>query len=265
MARRNNTPSTYPPKCDEKSHSLISRLSRQTLARMEAETARFRAEYIPRLEREANRGMLTDVALFKDLALHHFDLVSREVLAVCKSVEEFEEALINEIPRFVLFSLSHYSFLAEPIQEEMSSGFAFYCLRANPWTQIPDEDREKVWHVGAITGEALSHAALKWRAEAWRLAAEGKLTNGQPGNEPEAQSATEDGASEPDDRQQGARADFVMPILASKGWSVLDWANECGVDFHTANDFLKDKTNPYRSTRKKLAEGLGVVVEELPK
>lgn len=265
MARQNNTPSTDPPQGDERPHTLIGRISRQTLAGMEAETARFMADYIPRVEREANRDRLTDVALFKDLALHHFNLTAREVLAVCKSVEEFEAALLNEIPRFVHFSLGHYPFLAEPIQEEMSSGFAFYCLRANPWTQIPDEDREEVWHVGAITGEALSHAALKWRAEAWRLAAEGKLTNGQPGNEPEAESATEDGASGPDGWQPGARAAFVKPKLDSKGWSVLDWANECGVDFHTASDFLKDKTNPYRSTRKKLAEGLGVAVEELPK
>jgi hypothetical protein len=36
------------------------------------------------------------------------------------------------------------------------------------------------------------------------------------------------------------------------------------VDFHTANDYLKGKTNSYKSTRKKLADALGVPVEELP-
>lgn len=63
----------------------------------------------------------------------------------------------------------------------------------------------------------------------------------------------------------GARAAVIAPILKKKGWSILDWAKNSAVDFHTANDFLKDKTNAYRSTRKKLAESLGVSVEDLPK
>jgi len=62
------------------------------------------------------------------------------------------------------------------------------------------------------------------------------------------------------------RARFVMPILEKNGWSILDWANESDVDFHTANDYLKGTTKrPYRSTRKKLADSLGVMVEALPK
>jgi hypothetical protein len=36
------------------------------------------------------------------------------------------------------------------------------------------------------------------------------------------------------------------------------------VDFHTANDYLKGITNPYASTRKKLADSLGVLVKDLP-
>ena len=38
------------------------------------------------------------------------------------------------------------------------------------------------------------------------------------------------------------RQDFVLPMLDKKGWSILDWANQSHVDFHTANDFLKGTT-----------------------
>lgn len=61
------------------------------------------------------------------------------------------------------------------------------------------------------------------------------------------------------------RKSFVMPILQTKGWSVHDWAINSGVDFHTANDYLNGKTKPYSSTRKKLAESLGIEVQDLPK
>jgi len=61
------------------------------------------------------------------------------------------------------------------------------------------------------------------------------------------------------------RKAFVEPRLNAKGWSILDWANESHVDFHTSYDYLKGITNPYRSTRKKLATSLGVPVESLPK
>jgi hypothetical protein len=68
-------------------------------------------------------------------------------------------------------------------------------------------------------------------------------------------------------RQAGSRErkTFVMRILDRKGWSILDWANEANLDFHTVNDYLKGKTKPYRSTRKKMAEALGVTVDDLPK
>jgi hypothetical protein len=62
----------------------------------------------------------------------------------------------------------------------------------------------------------------------------------------------------------GARADFVRPILVAKGWSILDWASESNVDFHTANNYLNGRTKPYASTRRKLADSLGVNVGTLP-
>jgi len=60
------------------------------------------------------------------------------------------------------------------------------------------------------------------------------------------------------------RERFARRILARKGWSVHDWANEAKVDFHTANNYLRGKTNPYPASRLKLARALGVDVERLP-
>jgi hypothetical protein len=60
------------------------------------------------------------------------------------------------------------------------------------------------------------------------------------------------------------REAFLRPILKKKGFSVHDWENQAHVDFHTANDYLKGKTEPYQSTRKKLAVVLDLKVEKLP-
>jgi lambda repressor-like predicted transcriptional regulator len=72
--------------------------------------------------------------------------------------------------------------------------------------------------------------------------------------------------SEPDvTNPANKRASFVQGILEVKGWSVLDWAKDSGVDYNTARDYLAGKTKPYSSTRKKFADSLGVKVEELPR
>jgi lambda repressor-like predicted transcriptional regulator len=71
-------------------------------------------------------------------------------------------------------------------------------------------------------------------------------------------------SSQDPDTKKTNRECFVLPTLAKNGWSILDWAKNAGVDFHTANNFLKGKTRPYLSTRKKLAECLDIKVDELP-
>ncbi|HEV2521803.1 MAG TPA: helix-turn-helix transcriptional regulator [Candidatus Acidoferrales bacterium] len=71
-------------------------------------------------------------------------------------------------------------------------------------------------------------------------------------------------ASQRDAKPTNERDLFVRPILDKKGWSILDWAKDSGVDFHTANNYLKGKTKPYKSTRTKLAKSLGVEVQKLP-
>jgi hypothetical protein len=60
------------------------------------------------------------------------------------------------------------------------------------------------------------------------------------------------------------RQAFVLPLLKHKGWSVTQWAVEAEVDFHTANDYLEGQTTPRSSTRLKLAQALGVPVDQLP-
>jgi hypothetical protein len=154
--------------------TIIGKLSAEALVRMEAETAAFLAEYLPKLEREANkRGPVHDAELLRELVIHQFNLVARECMAVCASVEEFESELHSDIARFVRYSLSQYRWLADPMRKELDAGFALFVMRANPWAEIPEKDRASVWHVGAITGEALTHTALKLRAEAWTRAAAG--------------------------------------------------------------------------------------------
>ncbi len=154
--------------------TIIAKLPAEALVRMEADTAAFLADYLPKLEREANRsGPVHDAELLRELVIHQFNLVARECMAVCGSVAEFEAEVHSDIARFVLNGLSQYRWLADAMRKELETGFAHFVMLANPWAEIPEDERASVWHVGAITGEALTHAALKLRAEAWKHAAEG--------------------------------------------------------------------------------------------
>jgi hypothetical protein len=60
------------------------------------------------------------------------------------------------------------------------------------------------------------------------------------------------------------RQAVVSPILKRKGWSTLEWAQNANLDWHTADRYLKNVGNPCPSTRKKLADSLGLQCEELP-
>jgi lambda repressor-like predicted transcriptional regulator len=61
-----------------------------------------------------------------------------------------------------------------------------------------------------------------------------------------------------------SRQSILQSLLNGHGWSTNDLAVKAGVDFHTANRYLKGSAKSYPSTRKKLADALGVRVEELP-
>jgi hypothetical protein len=60
------------------------------------------------------------------------------------------------------------------------------------------------------------------------------------------------------------RKSVVQPILDEKGWSISDWATDAEVAYHTVDDYLSGRRNPYSSTRKKLAVSLGISIQELP-
>jgi hypothetical protein len=60
------------------------------------------------------------------------------------------------------------------------------------------------------------------------------------------------------------RRSVLDPLLNLKGWSVNDWANAAHVSHATAMDYLLGKTDPYPSTRKKLADALAIQISQLP-
>jgi hypothetical protein len=216
---------------------------------MEATTAAFLADYLPKLEREANRsGPIHDAELLRELVIHQFNLVARECMAVCGSVAEFEAEVHSDIARFVLYGLSQYRWLADAMRKELETGFALFVMRANPWAEIPEADRATAWHVGAITGEALSHTALKLRAEAWARAAEGGFRTPK-GSAPNV--ADDDGAAsiqpvkvnggngknpEPKFPKRGS---WLKERLLERGWSNSDPSKYGGPDRKTIEKILR--------------------------
>jgi hypothetical protein len=64
-------------------------------------------------------------------------------------------------------------------------------------------------------------------------------------------------------KRSKSRHSFVDPILRDKGWSRRDWAANAQVEPKTAGKYLEG-CNTYPDTRKKLADGLGVSVADLP-
>lgn len=104
-------------------------------------------------------------------------------------------------------------------------------------------------------GRVIMHVANRYEIEATRLeyAIRGahKSVHGELAAAPSARTE-----GKPRERSE------IRSILGTKGMSVHDWAIQAGVDFHTADNYLKGKTRPYQSTRKKLADALGLT--ELP-
>jgi hypothetical protein len=145
---------------------LIGKLSKEALTRMQAQTTTFLEQYLPKLQRESNQNPIHDAELLKELVLHHYCLLGQECMAVCGSPDEFERQLWGEIAGSVRYALSKYPWLANgAMREELDSGFWFFIMRANPWADIAESDRGSTWHVGAITGEALSDLAMKLLTE----------------------------------------------------------------------------------------------------
>jgi len=257
--------------------SIIGKLPKDALLRMEAGTAAFMADYLPKVEREGNKsGPVHEAELLRELVIHQFGLVARECMAVCDSPDNFEAELHSDIARFVRYRLSRYRWLAEPMLKELDAGFTFFVMRMNPWAEIPEAERASAWHVGAITGEALTHLALKLRAEAWARAAEGCFgtPKGTAANVAEDNGATSiravklnggNGKKEPKLLKRGL---WLKERLLERGWSNSDPANYGGPDRKTIERILRSEA-VRNDVLEKLAEALSkrhakVSVLEIP-
>jgi hypothetical protein len=62
----------------------------------------------------------------------------------------------------------------------------------------------------------------------------------------------------------GDREAQLSPILKSKGFTPGGWATAAGLDPSVVYDYLAGKSNPRPSTRKTLAEALGMKPDDLP-
>jgi lambda repressor-like predicted transcriptional regulator len=71
-------------------------------------------------------------------------------------------------------------------------------------------------------------------------------------------------AIQPSQNTEEKRRAFVEPLLREKGWSAFQWSLEAEVAPHTVVDYLAGITKPYRKSRVKLANALGIPVNQLP-
>jgi hypothetical protein len=199
---------------------IIGRLASDAIARLDAATAAFMADYLPKLEREVPKlehepdRRIREAELLRELAIHHFETAARECMTLCASVVEFETELRADIARFVQFRIDQYQWLSDAMRSELNSGFAFFIRRANPWAGFPEGERDSSWDVGEIIGEALSQTSLKLIAEATARAAERALTR------PDQASTAEPSRTESPETNGAAkkrlRATVGSPVAARK-------------------------------------------------
>jgi len=232
--------------------SIIDKLSQPALMGIEAETAAYLADYRPKFEQEAHRsGPIHDAELLRELVIHQFSLVARECMGVCASAEEFEARLRWDIAWFVCISLSQYGWLSDSMMEELDAGFTLFVMRAEPWWIRPEsavmenEETSRVdttasetlpgryadfarvagrrgYQVGTITCKALSHLALRLRAEALKQAAAGAFSktdqsgaigpSGDKSNAGRAGPAVNAGKSEGNGRKRGPKGSTELEV-----------------------------------------------------
>ena len=121
------------------------------------------------------------------------------------------------------------------------------------------------WDTASVTIESLFKTSAKYCLELRSLTTQPDQTLGLPDRRAELKTEGDRQLDSQDATGANDREVVVLPILLSKGWSILDWATASNVDFHTANDYLKGVTQPYPSTRKKLADSLDLDVKDLPR
>lgn len=266
------------------SASIIARLPEAAFLRIEAETAAFLADYLPKLEREANKGPISDAKLLRELVRHQFNLVARECMPVSASVQEFEAQLRWDIAQFVCYRLIQYGWVTDAMALELDAGFMFFVVGAKPWATIPEADRDEVLHlsgryadfaavanrtglqVGAITAQALSHLALRLREEALTRAVESGL---KPAHADVTESSAdqsrptdagpavkkEDGGRPGPEPQFPKRAVWLKARLGERAWNKHDLARYRGPDHKTVQKVL-DGFAVREEVLQKVADGL---------
>jgi hypothetical protein len=157
---------------------IIGRLPREAMAKIEAATTAFMAKFEPKLERKLPSlepkvpslekkpdRHVREAKLLREMVIHYFETAARGCMTLF-SMGEFEAELRGSIARFSRFCLGQHEWLGDAMRKELDAGFNLFVRRADPWAHIPKKQRASVWHVGAITAEALSNTSLTMIEEA---------------------------------------------------------------------------------------------------
>jgi hypothetical protein len=161
---------------------IITRLPREAAARLDESMAAFwrrfslKLRQAPELKAEQRRRIQQATFLCK-LVTKTFEMVAREYMQVCSSVNEFEVELRSGLARHIEVSVGLHIHPGNPMLIELNKGLNFFRAKKTPWAAIPQTKRRSRWHASALTAEALAHTARRMTAEATaRIAG-----RGQPG------------------------------------------------------------------------------------
>lgn len=116
-----------------------------------------------------------------------------------------------------------------------------------------------VWHVGAIVGQAIAHAGLRWRAES----AEYFLERDTCGERKEESAAP----SKADEFTTPSRKSFLSHHAKRLGWNAgtYAYAKLLDLDYKVFAAYRDGVTKrPGHDTRAKIAKALGVPLSEVP-
>jgi len=119
------------------------------------------------------------------------------------------------------------------------------CSQAVPITGPPNQKAGDLRNENCVIGQASSEASSVGAFEG--------LSDGTPGR----------GNSDSEERGAERRA-FVMPKLASRGWTRGKWVAAAGVGKNCVYEYLRGVRQLGAENRRALAEALGVRVEDLP-
>ena len=207
---------------------VVGILAKAAIGRIEQAGGAFLVDVLKKLERDGIGDSPRAAAeLLCDFVIQQFTEVARECMAVCAS-DEFAPLLRASIARFVKIEVAQQRWLSDSMRQELNVGFTFFVVGANPWAGIPETERASRWHVGAITGEALSQAAAKLLVEATAQAVDRQQVSELAAVKSIAVSAT----AFPN------RALWLKAKLAERDWSKHDLQRHGGPEHRTTQKIL---------------------------